>query len=285
MMPGCRARRKQEPVGLAEFPRNCVGVTERSGIATANVWTHPIRSDTMPATVRWIDSAERSGMETTLHRQLKALYSTCEESQEVAVDGYRIDAVTAGTLVEIQYGSLGAIRDKIRTLLTRHQVLVVKPLAARKYLITRKGKGKARGKTSSRYSPSKAGFHHLFDDLVHFTNVFPHPNLTLEVVLTEQEEHRIPIVKRRMRSKGYRVEDRLLRHVQGRLQLRTHADLVALVPEGLPLEFSTTELAVAADIPRWLAQKMAYCLRTTGTAEVVGKKGNSLLYRICKRAA
>lgn len=222
-------------------------------------------------------------METTLHRQLKALYSTGESSQEVAIDGYRIDAIAKNTLVEIQYGSLGAIRDKIRSLVQRHQVLVVKPLAARKYLITRKGKG--RKAATSRYSPNKAGFHHLFEDLVHFTTVFPHPNLTLEVVLTEQEEHRIPILKRRMRSKGYKVEDRLLRHVQGRLQLRTHADLIALIPEGLPDEFSTTQLATGADIPRWLAQKMAYCLRTTGTAEVVGKTGNSLLYRVCRRAA
>jgi hypothetical protein len=162
-------------------------------------------------------------------------------------------------------------------------VLVVKPLAARKYLVTRAAKGKR--VASSRYSPSRAGFHHLFEDLVHFTNVFPHPNLTLEVVLTEQEEHRVPVAKRRRFSKGFRVQDRLLRHVQGQMQFRTHADLTALVPEGLPAEFSTNHLAAAADIPRWLAQKMAYCLRTTGTAEVVGKQGNALLYRICKKAA
>ena len=72
-------------------------------------------------------------METTLHRQLKSLYAVDSSQQEVTVDGYRIDAIADGRLIEIQYGSLGAIRDKIQALLVNHAVLVVKPLAARKY--------------------------------------------------------------------------------------------------------------------------------------------------------
>ena len=217
-------------------------------------------------------------METTLHRQLKALYAVDSSQQEVTVDGYRIDAVADGRLVEIQYGSLGAIRDKIRALLAGHSVLVVKPLAARKFLVKRSRKG-GRVK-SSRYSPSRKTYFHLFDDLVHFVDVFPHPRLTLEVVLTEQEEHRLPSRKRRRFSKDYRVEDRLLRSVDGRLQLRRVEDLAAMLPAGLAEPFSTADIAREADIPRWLAQKMAYCLRKTGAAEMAGKQGNALLYRV-----
>ncbi|MEX2287533.1 MAG: hypothetical protein WD648_10625 [Planctomycetaceae bacterium] len=225
-------------------------------------------------------------METTLHRQLKALYSGDDSLQEVALRGYRIDAVVADRLVEIQYGSLGAIRDKVRALLADHDVLVVKPLAARKYLVKLARRG---GRiVSGRYSPTRETFHHVFDDLVHFTGVFGHPRLTLEVVLTEQEEHRVAAHKPRRRSKGYRVEDRLLRHIEGRMQLRSIDDLLALLPGGLPPAFSTGDIAKAADIPRWLAQKMAYCLRETGAIEIVGKKSNALLYRIAgdnRRAA
>ena len=215
-------------------------------------------------------------METSLHRQLKELYAPDASLQEVQIDGYRIDAVADGRLIEIQFSSLGAIRPKIRTLLKTHDVLVVKPLAARKYLIKRNRK---QGKiVSKRYSPKRETVYNLFDDLVHFVDLFPHPRLTLEVVLTEQEEHRVTVRKRRARSKDYRTVDRTLRSVQDRLELRTISDLLALLPHNLPEPFSTEDIARLAEIPRWLAQKMAYCLRKTGAATIAGKRGNAVLY-------
>lgn len=219
-------------------------------------------------------------METTLHRQFKALYSPCESQQEVTVDGYRIDAVAGKQLVEIQYGSLAAIRHKIRALLQNYDVLVVKPLAARKYLVNKTRRG-GRVK-SARYSPTRQNFYDLFEDLVHFVDVFPHDRLTLEAVLTEQEEHRLPagypLGGRRWRSKGYRVEDRTLRCIRDRLRLRTADDLLTLLPSGLPPRFTTADVAAKADISRWLAQKMAYCLRKTGAVQTAGKQGNALVY-------
>lgn len=196
--------------------------------------------------------------------------------QEVTVDGYRIDAVHDGRLVEIQYGSLGAIRDKIRDLLENHDVLVVKPLAARKYLVNKTGRG-GRVK-SARYSPTRQTFFDLFDDLVHFVNVFPHPRLTIEAVLTEQEEHRVPAPRLRRRSKGYRVEDRTLTSLGERLRLATADDLFSMLSPELPTHFTTADIARTSEIPRWLAQKMAYCLRKTDAVQIIGKQGNALLY-------
>lgn len=217
-------------------------------------------------------------METTLHRQLKALYAPDDSQQEVTIDGFRIDAVDGDRLIEIQYGSLAAIRDKVRQLLQTRTVLIVKPLAARKYLVTRAHK---RGPVkSSRYSPLRETYYHLFQEFVHFVDVFPHPRLTLELILTDQEEHRIPAKRRRWNGKAYRVEDRKLRTILGQFTLRTTADLITLVPDGIPEPFSTADLAEAASIPRWLAQKMAYTLRKTGAAIAVGKQRNSRLYRI-----
>lgn len=216
-------------------------------------------------------------METTLHQQLKAVYCDDPDRREVVVDGYRIDAVVDGELIEVQQAGLAAIRDKVRDLLGSHRVRVVKPLCARKVLIRRKRRG---GKIdSTRVSPKHATRLDLFDELVHFCTVFPHPRLTLEVLLTEQEEHRVGMRKRRWRDKGYRVEDRHLVAIVDRLTLRTKADLRAMLPADLPQPFSTADIAARAGIPRWLAQKAAYCLRQTGTATLEGKNGNTLLYR------
>ena len=217
-------------------------------------------------------------METTLHQQLKELYAPDESSREVAVNGYRIDAVSDDQLIEIQCASLSAIRDKIRRLVESHDVVVVKPLYARKRIVKRSRK---RGKIESkRFSPARQSLHHLTLELVHFINVFPHPRLALEVLLIEVEEDRLPPLRRRRTRKPYRVEDRRLIEVVDRLQLRTAEDLLTLLPQNLPETFSTADIATCAGIPRWQAQKLTYCLRNTGVLETAGKSGNSILYRL-----
>jgi hypothetical protein len=219
-------------------------------------------------------------MESTLHRELKLLYGGSIEDVEVQVDGFRIDAVVDGKLFEIQQASLGAIREKVRNLLERHHVVVVKPLASRKRLIRR---AKANGPViSSRYSPRRESVFNLFEELVYFVDVFPHKRLTLEVLLTEQEEHRITRVRRRRFGPDYRVEDRRLVQVDSTYSLRTVADLRGLLPGTLISPFTTEDLAREAKIPRWIAQKMAYCLRKTGAIKDLGKKGRSSLYGLPK---
>ena len=74
-------------------------------------------------------------MEFSLHQQLKEIYGTSSAEYEVKLGRYRIDAVLDGTLIEIQHSSLASIRDKIRNLCQKQDVLVVKQLIVRKQLI------------------------------------------------------------------------------------------------------------------------------------------------------
>jgi hypothetical protein len=194
-------------------------------------------------------------METTLHRQLKELYAGDAASREVRLGGFRIDAIADGKLIEIQSAPLGAIRDKVRTLVQQHDVLVIKPLAARKTLIKLKKKNGA--VISTRMSPRRETVCDLFIELVNFVPLFPHPRLTLDVLLTEQEEDRVPVQRRRRRGKDYRVLDRRLVQVIETHRFRTADDMLALLPEELPSSFTTADIASLLRIPRGLAQKMA----------------------------
>lgn len=63
------------------------------------------------------------------------------------------------------------------------------------------------------------------------------------------------------------------------MTLRDPEDLASLLPSGLADVFSTAEIAREAAMPRYLAQKMAYCLRKTGAIKIAGKRGNALLYQ------
>jgi hypothetical protein len=218
-------------------------------------------------------------METTLHRQLKALYAGPAAAIEQRVGGFRIDAIRGDVLVEIQHGGLAAIRRKVARLLDAHDVLVVKPLVVRKQLVRLARRG---GKeVSRRQSPKQGSLLDLFHELVHFTEVFPHPRLTLQTPLVEVEERRYPGHgnRRRWRKDDHVVEDQRLLAVLDVRQFRTTADLLDLLPADLPEPFHSGHLADLLGIHRWIAQRITYCLRKTGAATACGKQGNTLLYQ------
>ncbi|MFN9720319.1 MAG: hypothetical protein ACK58L_16605, partial [Planctomycetota bacterium] len=190
---------------------------------------------------------------------------------------YRIDAVdSCGQLIEVQCASLAAIRGKIARLLSSHDVIVVKPLAARKKITTLHRKG---GEiVRSRFSPMKATLAHLFLELVHFP-VFPNKRLRLDVLLTEQEEIRIPPSEYTSWRKRFSVEDRSLVSIRRCVELRTARDLWNALDLTLPKMFTTADIQKAGQMPRWLAQKIAWCFRRMDFFKVCGKSGNSLVYR------
>jgi hypothetical protein len=218
-------------------------------------------------------------METSLHRQLKSLYADDPRQVEVAWGDYRIDAVASDWLIEIQHGSLAAIRDKVRHLVRDHRVLVVKPIVASKQLIKRKKKGGA--VVSRRRSPKRGTLLNLFDELVYFTQVFPHPNLAVEAVLVDVEEWRYPGHgrRRRHRANDFQVEDQKLLDVRQKCRISKAADLWNLLPRfKLKCPFHTGDLARGLQTERGIAQRIAYVMRETAALRQVGKRGNALLY-------
>lgn len=222
-------------------------------------------------------------METSLHRELKELYAGDDVQFEVPLGPHRIDVVSDGRLVEIQLASLAAIRDKIRVLLKKHEVVVVKPIVVRRTLIKR---AKESGPVvSTRLSPKRGVVLDLFDDMVHFGRVFPHARLTLDVPLIDIEEWRYPGHgrRRRWRKDDYQIEDQRLLTVHKTFRFRSAADLASLVDCSLPRPFHTGHLADSLGIKRWIAQRIAYCLRQTGAAVEVGKTGNARLYEFADR--
>jgi hypothetical protein len=221
-------------------------------------------------------------METSLHRDLKRLYADSDAQFEAWLGGYRIDLVSRGRLVEIQHGSLAAIRDKVRTLLAAHAVVVVKPIVVRKLLVKR---AERQGDVvERRLSPKQGTLLDLFDDLVHFTRVFPHERLTLEAALVDIEEWRYPGHgrRRRWRRDDYQIEDQKLTAVRAIHRFQTAADLARLVEGPLPQPFHSGQLAESLGVDRWVAQRIAYCFRQTGAVSEVGTQGNTRLYQFAQ---
>lgn len=222
-------------------------------------------------------------METELHRALKDFYAAADGRVEVRVGRYRVDVVRDGRLLEIQHGSLAALRTKLRDLMLQHDVTVIKPIIARKVLVVQDARtGRV---IRRRRSPKRGTTLDIFDELVYLRGIYPHPRLTLELVLVDIEEWRRTArrTRRSPRSGGFQVEQQKLLRIVGCQRFRTADDLADMVTVKLPDPFHTGHLARRMKIERWAAQRIAYCLRYAGAVQQVGKLGNSLLYRFADR--
>lgn len=191
----------------------------------------------------------------------------------MVLDGFRVDGVSAaGELIEVQSGPLAPLREKLGRLLEARAVRVVKPVVLSRRVIRRlKPDG---DNLSARLSPKRGALLDIFDDFVGLARVFPHPNLTIEVLGVTIDEVRIP----RRRWPGYRVADRLLREVVATWTLNQPADLWGLLPDRLPDPFTTKDIAERLGRPSAFAERVAYCLRHSGATEISGKQGNRRVY-------
>lgn len=215
--------------------------------------------------------------ESPLHAALKDWYARPGDRFEVPLRGRQIDLVRGELLIEIQTRGLGALRAKIAELQDDHPVLVVHPIPLEKWIVRVDDNGKKLGR---RKSPTRGALADLFEELVSLPRLLAHENVSLDIVLTREEEVRRREPGRAWRRKGWVIVERRLVEVVERRRFEDPRDLIGLLPADLPEPFDTAELARHMNVPRHLAQKVAYCLREAGVIFREGKRGNALVYGI-----
>ncbi|MBW1785709.1 MAG: hypothetical protein JRK53_03690 [Deltaproteobacteria bacterium] len=220
--------------------------------------------------------------EKSLHSSLKDWYAQPGDRKEVQVDGFHIDIVRHNLLIEIQTANFSSQKRKLSALIQKHPLRLVLPIAQEKWIVRLEADGVTQ--IGRRKSPKKGNIFHLFGELVSIPDLIKHPKFSLEVLLIQEEEIRCDDGKGSRRRKGLSIMDHRLIGVVGQNLFREPSDFLSLIPIGMPEPFSTEELAEGIDQPRWLAQKMAYCLRNMGALDIVGKNGNSILYSISSPA-
>jgi len=214
--------------------------------------------------------------EKPLHAALRGWYARKGDRFEVAVDGSLIDIVRGKLLIEIQTGTFSALRRKLGKLVASHRVRLVYPIAQDKWIIRIGDDGR---QISSRRSPKHGRVENVFEQLVSIPTLLNHPNFSLEVLITREEEVRRQGLSRSWRRKGWGVQERRLLDVVDRWVFETPEDVLDMLPQGLPEPFDTEQLAAALSTPRAVAQQMAYCLREMDAVAIAGKRGNAILYR------
>ena len=215
--------------------------------------------------------------ERSLHRALKAHYALPGSQTEQAIDGYVADIVIDGRIIEIHTGIFSPLKRKLPRLLERHRVTLAHPIARDRYIVKPTADGK--GVMSRRMSPKHGSVFAVFAALVSIPALLEHPNLTLDVVITVEEEVRVPDERRNRRRGGWTAVDRCLVEIVKIHRIEHMAELFSMLDAKLPAEFTTADLANAMHSSRRLGQQAAFCFREAGLSEICGKDGNAFVYR------
>ena len=166
--------------------------------------------------------------EKSLHSALKKWYARSKDRIEVEVEGFHIDIKRRNLLIEIQTTNFRSLRRKLTTLMEKHPVRLVFPIAQEKWIVRVAKDGETQ--LSRRKSPKRGNIFHLFNELVYIPGLITHPNFSLETLLVQEEEVRCEDGTGSWRRNGLRIADHRLLDVLGQRTFRNPSDFLTLIP-------------------------------------------------------
>ena len=239
------------------------------------MWMDPDRFQRICEEYREFGPEEPSGIgtlsEKSLHAVLKRYYQPAEAYREIRVGRYVADVVTQdGCILEIQTRSLSAIKKKLSVFLEQYEVILVHPVPHLRWMRTVEGKN---GLTGPRRRCGREGcVWDAFRELSFLHEYLSCPNLHIVLPLVDLEELRLEGTRRNARV------DRIPMKLFDEIRLFTREDYWALLPEGLPENFSSRDMSHLLGISPDAARLALYVMFHAGALLRIGKEGNRILY-------
>ena len=248
-----------------------------------------VREERLRAFSRACDSVitlqerERHGIgmqsEKTLHAVLKDMEEPDRTYHEVPISGCIADIWREGTgAIEIQTAHLSLLNRKLPRLLKAGPVRVVHPIPHEKQIILVDPEtGHPVRRTRS---PKKGTFYEAFRELFGIRPFLTAPGFTLDLLLIDVDEYRVPTGKTHRGRPSVERFDRIPTRLFDEMVLREKEDYLQFVPEGLPEEFTSADFAAAAGYRRKGFSDVLLLLTRLGVLERIGKRGRYYLYRV-----
>ncbi len=213
--------------------------------------------------------------EKTLHAVLKRMIEPDLSRHEVKLGRYAADVLNEQGVFEIQTRNLHKLKPKLAALLPYYPVTVVVPVIETKWLLVMDPEtGEL---LDRRKSPKRGKAAALLPELAYLKPLLQDPNLSFLLVRLEGEELRRPTGKPRHPMTP--LEFAPIRFL-GAVRLKTRSDYAALLPAGLPADFSARELARALGLPAGQGSAAANVLCFMGAIRQTGRRKNAYLYTI-----
>ena len=214
--------------------------------------------------------------ESSLHRSLKFRYSE-SGATETPVGDYVCDGLSDdGEYIEVQTGSFGPLKEKVKFLTQNGKVRIIHPIISQKRIELYNSDGSLLRK---RKSPMKGSAWDLFKALLYAPELPLLKNLAIELVVVDVTEKRIDDGRGSWRRRGVSIKDRLIDAWRQSVVLSKPKDYKQFVPFRKGENFSVHDLAEKAGIDVGLSRKTLYVLNKMGLVERTGKQGKASQYR------
>ena len=222
------------------------------------------------------NSTLKSGRESSLHSTIKKWCRHKGDKLEAKVDGFVIDIKRGDQLIEIQTANFSAIKSKLLRLLDKHKVRLVYPIAELKWIVHKSASGEET--FGRRRSPRRGCLLDMFSELIRIPSLFYNDNLSIEVLMIEEEEIWRNDGRGSWRRKGASIEDRKLIRVLETKLFEHKTDFLDFLPKDLPEPFSNRNLAQSLGVHINQSRRVTYSLRKIGVIAQVGRNGNQMLF-------
>lgn len=216
--------------------------------------------------------------EKTLHAAIKFYMEPDPSFHEVPYSGFVADIKNGAGVIEVQTRSFERLRRKLAVFLEEGPVTLVCPLPHLKYVLWLDPET---GEVSRRRKSPKTGRPwHLLPELFRIGELLDHPNLTLLILLLDMDEYRNLDGWSRDRKRGSHRLERLPLALHQELWLRERADWRAMVPQGLPQEFTRQEFAKLGRFSERQSGAALKVLCRMGLCQRCGNRDRAYLYRL-----
>jgi len=219
--------------------------------------------------------------ESSLHRSLKFRYSGSGGETETLAGSYVCDGRTSeGELIEVQTGSFGPLKEKVKKLTKTGKLRIIHPIIVQKYIELYDVKGRL---LHRRKSPRKGSSWDLFKALIYGPELPLLKNLSIELALIDIIEKRIDDGKGSWRRKGVSISDHILSAYHNSIVLKSLRDYRQFVPYTKKELFTVRDFGKKAGVNPTLARKVLYTLTKMGIIEQAGKQGRANIYKRMKK--
>jgi hypothetical protein len=214
--------------------------------------------------------------ESSLHRTLKFQYAGPGGKTEVEVGGFVADGIRKnGEYIEVQTGSFGPLRKKVKEFAAIGKVRIIHPIAVTKKIEVYNIEGKL---LYRRKSPLHGTPWDIFSALLHAPQLPLIRGVTIEIAMVDITEKRVKDGKGAWRRKGISIKDKQLSAFHEIILLSKPKDYLRFIPFKKNEKFTVTSHAEKAGIKRWMSQRALYVLMKMNVIKRVGKEGNAWVY-------
>lgn len=224
-----------------------------------------------------ISSSIGTKQEKTLHQTIKYYLTLDEAKHEISVDKKIVDVLIDDEIFEIQTQGFDKLRTKLDVLLPNHKLTVVYPVPYIKniYLINEQGEI-----INNRKSPKKGSPLEIFKELYKIKSYLKNDNLNFKIIMFNSEEYRDIVVKKHIRSKGYKRNDQIVSDIVKEYNIDMNYPFIKLLDElNLPSDFTTEDVRKKGKISKKVSSLVLNILLYLEQVEKVGSKNRYIVYK------